>query len=214
MLDQVEGLPRWVHGETDERYLNETNDTWDGVKREVISQIRRRTWRESPEGADIVMEIERFLKEAFTLPIATKGESQQVILRDPKILQEARFAFETIQRLFLAKPTTELFEKLLDDGRPWLESNSSGNADELQRDIQQTCKLMESLPAPGFKDGTIVVDPGGSEQVPNVTVCFRVPGAAGFSGGPPRGITYSQDGVLLVVLKRIDGKWYWNPFGW
>ena len=26
--------------------------------------------------------------------------------------------------------------------------------------------------------------------------------------------TVDKDGNLLVALKKIDGKWYWNPFGW
>ena len=26
--------------------------------------------------------------------------------------------------------------------------------------------------------------------------------------------TVADDGTLIVMMKKIDGKWYWNPFGW
>jgi hypothetical protein len=26
--------------------------------------------------------------------------------------------------------------------------------------------------------------------------------------------TFDEDGGLIVVMRRIDGEWYWNPFGW
>ena len=27
-------------------------------------------------------------------------------------------------------------------------------------------------------------------------------------------ITVAKDGTLIVLMKKIDGQWYWNPFGW
>jgi hypothetical protein len=27
-------------------------------------------------------------------------------------------------------------------------------------------------------------------------------------------LTVAQDGTLLVIMKKLDGEWHWNPFGW
>jgi hypothetical protein len=27
-------------------------------------------------------------------------------------------------------------------------------------------------------------------------------------------LTVAKDGALIVVMKKVDGKWRWNPFGW
>ena len=29
-----------------------------------------------------------------------------------------------------------------------------------------------------------------------------------------RSMTVAKDASLIVVMKKINGKWYWNPFGW
>jgi hypothetical protein len=31
---------------------------------------------------------------------------------------------------------------------------------------------------------------------------------------PSKSPTQAEDGSLIVYMKRIDGKWYWQPFGW
>lgn len=95
MTMQVEALPDWVLGDTDDRHLQQVNEAWKAAKREVLMRMRQRTWRESPEGPRILVEIERVLREA-SLGLAAENEPPPETLRDPRLLEEARSEFEAI----------------------------------------------------------------------------------------------------------------------
>ncbi|NQT51702.1 hypothetical protein HQ576_06620 [bacterium] len=57
-----------------------------------------------------------------------------------------------------------------------------------------------------------------ASRAEEVTVTWRLSGSAevGRVLFPRlRGrLTIAQDGTLIVYMKKIDGRWYWNPFGW
>ena len=57
----------------------------------------------------------------------------------------------------------------------------------------------------------------GTKQV-DVTIIYRLVGSQDVVGALLRGkkgsLTVAENGTLIVVMKKIGGKWYWNPFGW
>lgn len=33
--------------------------------------------------------------------------------------------------------------------------------------------------------------------------------------GPSRArLTVAEDGAVIALMKKTDGQWWWNPFGW
>jgi len=64
----------------------------------------------------------------------------------------------------------------------------------------------DGVPLPGSEDVTLLFSiPGTSEilrkHIPRI-------------GGRSAEMTVTRQGDLQVYMRRIDGKWYWNPFGW
>jgi hypothetical protein len=57
-----------------------------------------------------------------------------------------------------------------------------------------------------------------TKQEGDATVTFRLGGSVDvgdqFLRQQKGNLTVADDGTLIVVMKKIDGKWYWNPFGW
>ena len=101
------------------------------------------------------------------------------------------------------------------------------------RDLQREQQVFESLtgvePEPGdykvsrdaFYEFPSIDEEGtpvGVSKKETVTVTFRLKGSAEVGRVLfPRNrgsLTVARDGTLIVVMKKIDGKWYWNPFGW
>ena len=53
------------------------------------------------------------------------------------------------------------------------------------------------------------------KEIEVITVMFRLEGTESIEytvrqDNPTR----REDGYLVVLMKKVDGKWYWNPFGW
>ncbi|NQT51627.1 hypothetical protein HQ576_06245, partial [bacterium] len=57
-----------------------------------------------------------------------------------------------------------------------------------------------------------------ASRAEEVTVTWRLSGSAEVGRvlfpRPHDHLTIAQDGTLIVYMKKIDGRWYWNPFGW
>lgn len=149
------------------------------------------------------------------------------------ISKEAIEGFEQIKIAVLAGNVDAVIGHLLDDGRIIDEKRLQRSGVEYKEDLEIEQEVFQSLadlktsPA-NFKverntsyqfssiaeDGSLI-DPTGTEVI---AVSFELTGTGeiGKKLFPKRlnNLTISQDGILIVVMKKINDKWYWNPFGW
>jgi hypothetical protein len=141
-----------------------------------------------------------------------------------KMLQDATTAYADLSRKVLAGQFDALRGNLLDNGevlRP------RANWEEGKRDLvrEQDVLLEPSVAKATAKDIRIdrhlnyqMDNLGGKSQLrETITVTWQLPGTAEiakkmFPGNPSESI--APNGNFVVLMKRINGVWYWNPFGW
>jgi len=121
-------------------------------------------------------------------------------------------------------------KNVLDDGN-LLEDENAAASPEFQEGVSLEQKIFESLAetkaTPGQYRVSRTVDyafkstEASAEEIQERVIVrfqFRLKGskeiAQQFLKNHPRTRTVSDDGNLIVVMKKIDGQWYWNPFGW
>jgi len=151
-----------------------------------------------------------------------------------ELAQEAVDEFEAISTLVQRRaPGVEL--RLLDDGEP---------VSKVVRDVRDSNELAEGLAVEqriltavkrvattttDFRVRHLIEcsfdsleDPTGQESIrvyrSVAIVSFRLEGSDAVEQEllqDHRGSsTVDHDGALIVLMKKIDGTWYWNPFGW
>jgi len=147
--------------------------------------------------------------------------------------KEARDAFEKLKSDLVRGEIEGLVPNLLDNGRVIDEEKAKRVAAELSRDLQREQQVFESLAEIETEPGDYKVSRDASYEFPSVgkegmpvgvtkkeavTVTFKLTGSAEvgrvFFRRNRGSLTVAGDGTLIVVMKKIDGKWYWNPFGW
>jgi len=159
------------------------------------------------------------------------GEPEQVFIK--QVTRDARDAFEKLKSDLVRGEIEGLVPNLLDNGRVIDEEKAKRVAAELSRDLQREQQVFESLAEIETEPGDYKVSRDASYEFPSVgkegmpigvtkkeavTVTFKVTGSAEvgrvFFQRNRGSLTVAGDGTLIVVMKKIDGKWYWNPFGW
>ncbi len=158
-------------------------------------------------------------------------EQETVFIRD--VSKEAHDEFEKTKSAVIKGDYDALLNHLLDDGRIIDEKRLKRSWPEYEKDLareQQLFKLLDdSEPSPrDYKVGEVSsyefpsLDeegaPVGATKVEPVSVSWRLEGSGEvgnvFFRRQKGSLTVARDGSLIVVMKKIDGRWYWNPFGW
>jgi len=131
----------------------------------------------------------------------------------------ARLQFDEIRERVAKGEFAAIRAKLLDGGRLM-------DADEIRMDdaefikgLQLEQRILESL---GDIELTFLdakwLQEGKPSPSGDAEVRFKVVDSANIRKQAFRGggsdLTVAADGSLMVLMKRIKGKWYWNPFGW
>ena len=133
--------------------------------------------------------------------------------------KEAVAAFADIRQQIMTKPVTALAEVLLDNGRPMAAEKIARQVEEYTKDIGREKEVLvllkEEMLVPTDVQVQRLKAADGKEEL---VVTYRLKGteAIGKEKFPrlPDEKTVDKDGTLKVLLKKMDGKWRWNPFGW
>ncbi len=149
------------------------------------------------------------------------------------IAEEARVAFERITSRILEGEYEVAIPQLLDNGEPLELEKARAIWAEFQRDVGKTsallqelkkrhtawsecvvvrsstweCAAIEETPLRGARSDVIVL----KATLTNTTDLGKRIGRSGRTG---RVVTVAEDGSLIIVLKKLDDQWYWNPFAW
>jgi len=147
-----------------------------------------------------------------------------------ELAQEAKGKYQEIREAVVAGDMRKVAKNVLDDGN-LLEDENAAASPEFQEGVSLEQKIFESLAetkaTPGQYRVSRTVDyafkstEASAEEIQERVIVrfqFRLEGskeiAQQFLKNHPRTRTVSDDGNLIVVMKKIDGQWYWNPFGW
>jgi len=148
-------------------------------------------------------------------------------------LREALAQYRTFTDMLIGGDAPRLAGHILDDGQTVPATRIKAQRAEFlralgqQRDIAEAVNHLDARSS-GFKVerrtayrvGELDLDAQRvtAEQVGEVMVTFRLLGTAALGkahfADQKGGLTVAKDGTLIVVMKKINGKWYWNPFGW
>ena len=153
-----------------------------------------------------------------------------------KLITEALEAYESIKSDVLAGRTDTLVNRLLDNGEPIPQKKAEQLDAEFQSDIGRIKEVFKRLDQhPQIWQGNFTVKMnearefitrGGKRPDESATevvaVSFHLMGSTPVAQAFPFLAKQAQAGWnptvvswgLVVVLKRIDGAWYWQPFGW
>jgi len=136
--------------------------------------------------------------------------------------KEALRAFREIGDALMNGETDAFLSRVLDDGRP-ADAAALRRLPELERDLRRTRDLLRAARADAPEPRNFHVEvrrtaaPGGAEGG-DVSLSFDLPGTQELGrrlpsapGKPP---VASDDGTLVVRMKRVGTRWYWAPFGW
>ena len=155
------------------------------------------------------------------------------------ILNEGVGAFGQILEMLFADQHQSLIEQIMDNGRPVPEAKKKKdfegfvNAIKAQKALLEDAKAKGLLKAEQYRDFQmeLILDTR-IERLPadddtpvvgsdNVTLFFSLPDTSEVLkkhiskvGGTSAEKTVTRGGDIQVFMKRIDGKWYWNPVGW
>lgn len=192
----------------------------------------------SPRTGDLIVKMERNSDRWQWSPIAEPNVSADSCIADDKYLidsvNNAIIAYTQITQSLVKGSYDPLTIPILDNGKVIpLERRQKGK-DKMVKDLAIEKKILEELQKAklnNYSDYHVKVrfeatlsDVGLGDKLHAIKgyetadVSFVIPGAAEiFRKHAPRGSghdTFSGGDGLLVRMKRINGKWYWNPFGW
>ena len=144
-----------------------------------------------------------------------------------RLKSEALEAFGDIRRSFLDKDYEAIWGRVLDDGHPIsakemakLRKPGHPTRQEYRADVDRTAKLLVAVPEDMAPGKTIV---GALPDRDDIVVAVEFPHTAEPVREAARQalallqrshFTFTKQGDLVIVMRRIDGKWYWNPLGW
>jgi len=153
-----------------------------------------------------------------------------------KIVDEAQTSFKAIaDGLFAGARPEEVARSLLDNGKPLDMKKIKRLRGEIEKEMGRQKDLLDALNKREIVQQDFVVrrvatytfpkfgqkEIGAARKTEEITVTFSLVGSRAIVNGDPvlarlRGgsPTVARDGTLIVLMKKIDGKWYWNPFGW
>jgi hypothetical protein len=159
------------------------------------------------------------------------SEAEQTFIE--QVTRQARGEFEKIESDLVKGELDGLASRLLDDGRVVDPAKAERERSEFTQAMEHERQVFRALEAvkTGRGDFTVARDvtyefssvdaqgkPQAASKKETVTVTFRLLGSAEVGrrllAGRRGSLTVAEDGTLVVVMKRIDGRWHWNPFGW
>jgi hypothetical protein len=184
-------------------------------------------------------ERERFLKffeqmkHLLPKPDLASAGGQSATIR--AAIKEAKEAYRDFVAAIQQGHDEKILATLLDDGRPIKPNSSQSARDRLVKDLAGQKEVFDALRLYKVEDRDVKVKivtiyemprpPADDEPLSSggeeITITWRLAGSGEVGSTDPRlsqqkgaFLTVASDGTLIVVMKRIQGKWYWNPFGW
>lgn len=157
-----------------------------------------------------------------------KHERRLVDIDSPEgreIERAATLAYERFEKAFLDGKFASVADHLMDDLKPLPKNPELLRSDKFTlgcRKVQQLCQALKEAECKRVlaKDGIVTETHKTAEGKllsETVSVTFVVQdGQTVVAQDLPDmvpGATLNRNG-LLILLRRIDGEWYWNPFGW
>jgi len=185
-----------------------------GVISEYIAERKKADARRKLEEEKEESSIESFT-DACDRIILGKGAATDIMPEEKELAEKAKKealeAFVHIRDLFIAGSFDELDGKLLDNGIV-LPSGSIKNDKGYERSIKIEQPVLIAI-----KDMTPNNYRVGISNNGNIVVSFTYPNTleiikANFKRC--RTALTIENGQLTVFMRKIDGKWHWNPFGW
>jgi hypothetical protein len=134
---------------------------------------------------------------------------------DAALAKEAAAAYREIAAKVVAGDFAGAMERVLDNGELL---KATANRAEVTKDLEKEQTFLTSEAVKGAKPGESKVQRREVNGKEVITVTWRLAGTAEYATSVlPRGgrtPTLAEDGTLVVYMKKIEGKWMWNPFGW
>ena len=216
-------------GELSEKHLRRLWQKRIMKEKEVVSQEERR------EVALVRRDYaDFFAKHLDILSVADLSNAEHEFART--VIDEALREYEAITQYVERGEMRTASERLLDDGERIDARKITRLHQEFEKELAREAEILKRLD--DIRISGLKVQPTEFEIVRQetyllpwqespiesvtksreITVTFRLGGSTELGTGyfPRRGhsLTVAKDGTLIVVMKKINGKWYWNPFGW
>jgi hypothetical protein len=148
-------------------------------------------------------------------PAAAKEAPAAARADDAALAKEATAAYREIAAKVAAGDIAGAMERVLDNGELL---KPTANRAEATKDLEKEQTFLTSEAVKGAKAGESKVQRREVNGKEVITVTWRLEGTAEYAKSVlPRGgrtPTLAEDGTLVVYMKKIEGKWMWNPFGW
>jgi hypothetical protein len=173
-----------------------------------------------------------YKEHAALLPVKSELTAEEVkFIRE--ITAEAHTEFLKFKADLFAKPLDELAGRVMDNGKIDVD-RVRRKWDELRNDLLQEKMFFNSMRDFKLTPADFTVERQAVYQCPtpadaeknsaalakteSVLVKFKLPESAGLGDVllPRRAnnLTVAADGTFIVVMRKENGRWYWNPFGW
>jgi hypothetical protein len=141
------------------------------------------------------------------------------------LVAEAQSAYKEIAALALHGEFQALQNRILDNGEPL---KPRANWDDYRQSLTRTQAILETADLQNAKPSQsrveqhhllqIQKDDSDALAVEIILVAWKLQGSGDAAKKlipvGSKTVTLSEDGLLVAYMKRIDGKWYWCPFGW
>ena len=199
---------------------------------ESLRQDRERAASRPITDADLVALDRIYERDKAILSGNEEGVSAEEAAFLATTVTEALAAFATMQESIVTGQMDTLKNNVLDDG----EIPEAGRIERLWNEMQRDLKREEvvfaalaehtSVPAAFAVQriatytfaGVPIDGPIKATKTEAISVTAKMTNSAEIGNAlfkqRRNNLTVDKDGTLLLVMKKIDGKWYWNPFGW
>lgn len=158
-------------------------------------------------------------------PAKQRIDDGELLKKDVKRARaEALREFDAARRLLEQGDVDGIIRCLADNGRPVISGNANDSGEvqrkvrKLRPDIERTATAMSRLWRNDSIAEETIVEEANLSRPQGLLV--RIPTAIKVGlletelGAPVRGLTVGNDGNLNLIMIYVDGRWYWNPFGW
>jgi hypothetical protein len=206
----------------------------EDLTRELVDSAK--AWRDR-EGKAVSAEERAALRSRFSEIkhlVLGKAANPDDVACVKRAVAEAREAFTALGKLVIDERWKDLAGHLMDDGKVMTEERLRSRRKEIETDLARGKPIIEAVGKLGQWTATNCQvteaktyrcqsidargEPADLSTSSDVTVVFHISGSAevGRTLLPDnRGSrTVADDGTLIVLMRKTDGKWYWNPFGW
>lgn len=151
--------------------------------------------------------------------LTAKPSSPQELTADEKsrLATEAEKAFEHFRTALRGKEYKSIVDNLLHDSVFFTEGKLERDREQIISELPNAARVLAELELDekALKDLTVEPDEKGV-----IVVRWRIAGSEHVGKRlqaerrADRESVDAETGELIVLLKKKNGKWYWNPFGW